>query len=33
VRVPFPAPVAGPEELGAAVQRLLCAAECSCPGR
>ncbi|MCZ2828974.1 DUF2470 domain-containing protein [Modestobacter sp. VKM Ac-2986] len=33
VRVPFPVPVSGPEELGAAVQRLLCAAERSCPGR
>ena len=32
VRVPFAAPVSGPEELGAAVQRLLCAAERACPG-
>jgi hypothetical protein len=33
VRVPFAAPVSGPAELGAAVQRLLCAAERACPGR
>jgi len=33
VRVPFSAPVSGPEQLGAAVQRLLCAAGRSCPGR
>ncbi|MFQ1002599.1 DUF2470 domain-containing protein [Modestobacter sp. SSW1-42] len=33
VRVPFPAPVTGPEDLGVAVQRLLCAAERACPGR
>ena len=33
VRVPFPAPVRGPGELGAAVQQLLCAAERACPGR
>jgi hypothetical protein len=32
VRVPFSAPVSGPDALGPAVHRLLCAARRDCPG-
>ncbi|MGY5883188.1 DUF2470 domain-containing protein [Modestobacter lacusdianchii] len=32
VRMPFAAPVSGPDELAAAINRLMCAARQACPG-